>query len=359
MITAKVESNRFQSLEWLPMGNRLPACVARITGWKPKPLFVSCFVMMVCVCQPLRAAQVESEADQRVIVVVGAAGADEYSGQFSEWAAHWQQSASHARCTVIGTESAEVDDKKSLHNTIRELEANTVTGEVWLVMIGHGTYDGQRAKFNLRGPDVEASELKAWLLPLKQRLVVINCASSSSPFINELSGANRIIVTATKDGHQYNFSRFAQFMAASINDPAIDLDKDGQTSVLEAFCSASQSVQGFYDQENRLATEHALIDDNGDGLGTPAEWFEGTRANRNPKQGIADGIAANQVFLQRRGVDATLTAEQRTKRNELETKLERLRVNKSRMTEDQYLLEIEPILIELAKLYGDGRATRQ
>ena len=143
-------------------------------------------------------------------------------------------------------------------------------------------------------------------------------------------------------------------MAVAINDPAFDLDKDGQTSVLEAFCSASQSVQGFYDQENRLATEHALIDDNGDGLGTPADWFEGVRATRQPKQGIADGIAANQVFLMRRGVDATLSAVQRTKRNELETKLERLRTTKAHLTEDQYLLEIEPILTELARLYGDN-----
>ena len=56
----------------------------------------------------------------------------------------------------------------------------------------------------------------------------------------------------------------------------------------------------------------------------------------------------------RRGVDATLSAVQRTKRNELETKLERLRTTKAHLTEDQYLLEIEPILTELARLYGDN-----
>jgi hypothetical protein len=318
------------------------------------PLLFSCFALIVGGGPPSRAAQVESEADQRVIVVVGASGAEEYSGQFSKWAQQWQQSAAHTNFTIIGTGAVGTDDKESLHNAIRKLENDLGTVEIWLVLIGHGTYDGQRAKFNLRGPDVEASELSQWLKPLKQRLIVINCASSSSPFINALSGPNRIVVTSTKDGHQYNFSRFAQFLAVAINDPAIDLDKDGQTSLLEAFCSASQSVQGFYDQENRLATEHALIDDNADGLGTPADWFDGVRAIRQPKQGIADGIAANQVFLMRRGVDATLSAEQRTKRNELETKLERLRAAKSQLTEDQYLLEIEPILIELARLYGDN-----
>ena len=29
--------------------------------------------------------------------------------------------------------------------------------ELWLVLIGHGTFDGQAAKFNLRGPDVSAA----------------------------------------------------------------------------------------------------------------------------------------------------------------------------------------------------------
>ena len=254
--------------------------------------------------------------------------------------------------TVIGTDQAETTDRERLQAAIRELESGTVTGEVWLVLIGHGTHDGKRAKFNLRGPDIEATELAEWFKPLKQRLVVINCASCSSPFLNAISGPNRIVVTSTKDGSQYNFSRFGKFIASAINDPAIDLDKDGQTSLLEAFCSASQSVQGFYDQENRLATEHALIDDNGDSLGTPAEWFDGVRANRNPKQGIADGLAANQVFLHRRGVDASLTAEQRTKRDELETRLELLRARKAQMTDDQYLLEIEPILIGWQSFIG-------
>jgi hypothetical protein len=239
-----------------------------------------------------------------------------------------------------------------IQTVIGELQAGTANGEVWLVLIGHGTFDGQRAKFNLRGPDIEATELAEWLKPLPQRLVIINCASCSSPFLNALSGPNRIVVTSTRDGAQYNFSRFGKFIADAINDPAIDLDKDGQTSLLEAFCSASQSVQVFYDQENRLATEHALIDDNGDGLGTLASWFEGVRASRKPKQGLADGLAANQVFLQRRGEDAALTAEQRARRDQLETELERLRTRKSQMTDNQYLLEIEPVLLELARLYA-------
>jgi len=308
---------------------------------------------LAMLCSSVAIAQEESVSDQQLIVVVGADGADEYAGQFVEWAGKWQEAARHARVTTIGMEQTGTADRERLKEAIQELVEGAATDEVWIVLIGHGTWDGKRAKFNLHGQDVEATELAAWLKPLRQRMIVINGASCSSPFINALSGANRIIITATKDSSQYNFARFGNYIASAINDPAIDLDKDGQTSVLEAFCAASQSVQIFSDQDNRLATEHALIDDNGDGLGTLAEWFDGVRANRSPKQGIADGLAANQVFLQRRGVDAGLTAEQRAKRDELETRLEKLRVGKSQMTESQYLLEIEPVLVDLAELYRD------
>ena len=103
------------------------------------------------------------------------------------------------------------------------------------MLIGHGTFDGREAKFNLRGPDVTDVELADWLLPFKRPVVVINCASASGPFINRLSGANRVVVTATKSGNEINFARFGQYIAEAIADPRADLDKDGQVSLLEAF----------------------------------------------------------------------------------------------------------------------------
>ena len=42
-----------------------------------------------------------------------------------------------------------------------------------------------------------------------------------------------------------------------------------EAGALEAFLFASRKTTEFYKAENRLATEHALIEDNGDGLGTP------------------------------------------------------------------------------------------
>ena len=72
---------------------------------------------------------------------------------------------------------------------------------------------------------------------------------------------------------------------------------------------------------------------------------------------MADGVTANQVFLLRRGVDAGLTVEQRVRRNALETQLERLHSRKSQMDETAYLERIEPILVDLARVYETPAAS--
>ena len=87
-------------------------------------------------------------------------------------------------------------------------------------------------------------------------------------------------------------------MAGAINDPVADLDKDGQVSLLEAFLTAASRVREFYRAEARLATEHPLIDDTGDKLGSPADWFRGVRATTRAKDGAAaDGLRAHQWHL--------------------------------------------------------------
>ena len=291
------------------------------------------------------------KSDQAVVIVAGAEGSSEYKEKFESWAEAWKNSASHTQLSVIGLGGDKDESKKQLQDAIEKLANDSQLQEVWLVLIGHGTFDGKRAKFNLKGPDVEAEELKAWLEPMKARVVILNCTSSSSPFINALSGDGRIIVTATRDGFEHNFARFGDFLARSVDDQAIDLDKDGQTSVLEAFLAASRGAADFYQQENRIATEHALLDDNGDAKGTPADWFEGVRADRRPKSGVPDGLLANQVFLNRRGVENSLSTEARKTRDGLEAELETIRLKKGKMDESEFLRKIEPVLVRLAELY--------
>lgn len=295
-----------------------------------------------------------------VVVVVGTPGNDEYSQKFSEWADNWKSAAAKAQAHFvrIGHAAGEPDpeepvDRDHLKQELAEL-AGSQSRSVWLVLIGHGTFDGRRAKFNIRGPDVTAEELAEWIKPLQMPLAVINCASASGPFINHLSGPGRVIVTATKSGSEHNYSRFGEHISRMVIDPSADLDKDGQTSLVEAYLAASAAVQDFYKQESRLATEHALIDDNGDGAGTPADWFRGFRAVRQAKDGaIPDGNRANQFVLLESALDQELSPEDRTKRNDLELLIAQLRSQKSQLSEEDYYRKLEPLLIELAELYRD------
>jgi hypothetical protein len=295
--------------------------------------------------------------NQRVILVVGAAGTDEYGKQFDQWAENWnatiqsevEANASIQLVTIGPGNRSDQSDYQRLEAEIASTDS--ACRELWIVLIGHGTDDRASSKFNLRGPDVSASELNQWLAPLTCRVVFINCASASGAFVAKLKGENRIVVAATKSGAQHYFARFGGYLSEAIADPALDLDKDQQTSLLEAFIGASSRTQEFYTLDARLATELAIIDDNGDGLGTPADWFQGTRVIRKPKEGQPDGLASNQVFLVRRGSEAQLTQEQRELRDALEAKLESLRSRKGLMDEDAYYGSIEPILLELARVY--------
>lgn len=290
---------------------------------------------------------------QEVIVVVGVPGAEEYGPQFETWASRWSDAAhqANARHQRVGIETAEQPDRDRLQLILKELPA-TASEPLWIVLIGHGTFDGRVAKFNLNGPDITATDLADWLQPLKRPVIVVNCASASAPFINKLSGNNRVVVSATKSGFQYNFARFGDFMSQAVIDPQADLDKDEQVSILEAFILASSRTQEFYTDEGRLATEHSLIDDNGDGKGTPADWFRGVRTTRTAKEGASpDGLRANQLCLVRSQREEQMPAEVRAKRDELERSIALLRLAKRKMAEREYYDRLEPLLIELAKLY--------
>jgi hypothetical protein len=289
-----------------------------------------------------------------VLVVVGAEGTNEYGEQFRQWAGRWEAAAkvAGAEFAAIGLDEAgEKSDREELQERLKALAGNS-TEALWLVLIGHGTFDGKTAKLNLRGPDVTPAELAAWLKPIERPLAILDCTSSSGPFINDLSGPNRVIVTATRSGFEFNFARLGEHLSAAIADPAADLDKDEQTSLLEAFLRAAAGVKEFYLGESRLATEHALLDDNGDKLGTPADWFQGLRATKSAKDGAApDGARAAQFVLVRSQREQQLPAELRSRRDELERDLSSLRQQKTKQAEDAYLKQIEPLLVELAKLY--------
>jgi len=291
------------------------------------------------------------------IIVNGAAGEPAYADVFAGQVAAWTKTAGAlgAHTVIIGAEIPEAKpDRERLQQAIAALPP-TGTVPVWIVLIGHGTFDKQEARFNLRGEDVTATDLAGWLQPLDRPIAVVNTTSASAPFLAKLSGPRRIIVTATRSGNEQNYTRFGAAFAAVLGDPSADLDQDGQLSLLEAFLGASTKVAEFYKGEGRLATEHALIDDTGDGLGTPASWFRGLRATKSPKEGVSvDGLRAHQWSLSPDTASAGQSPEWRAKRDTLEAAVTALREQKSTLPEAEYLSRLESALVELARHYQSG-----
>jgi len=304
-------------------------------------------------------------APAEIIIVVGAGGKDEYAQEFAASAELWVESATSdgKKVTRIGPPQGKAKDAPEDREVLSKAIATAAEEKespLWIVLIGHGTFDGRTSKFNLRGRDVSAAELAKWLAPVKRPLAVVNCSSASGAFINELSGRDRVIVTATRSGYEHNYSRFGKYLAEVISESDIDLDKDGQTSLLEAFLEASSRTAEFYDTESRLATEHALIDDNGDGFGTPADWFRGARAVKRPKKGSAtpDGRNTSRFVLARKGEKRELSKDFLEQRGELEGRIEALREKKKDLEEDAYYAQLETLMVELAKLYERSAATK-
>jgi hypothetical protein len=212
---------------------------------------------------------------------------------------------------------------------------------IFIALIGHGSFDSQEAKFNLVGPDLIAKDYAALINGLPTRRVVfINCASASGEFVKPLSSPDRLIISATRSGNEQNVTIFAEFFIKGLTESAADTDKNGRTSLLEAFNYATKLTADWYKQKGRLATEHALLDDNGDGAG-------------HEKEESGDGAIAKTTYLDSKTMaEASADAEVikwLEDKQQLEIDIEKLKARKSDMKIEEYETELERLLVELAK----------
>jgi hypothetical protein len=312
------------------------------------------FAWLFASISPPAFAADEPEERASVIIAIGAGGEEGYAETFAKWAARWQTAAAAAQAK---TTTLQGDDKQSLVHLrqILETEPKDATATLWLVLLGHGSFDGRDGKFNLPGDDLAASELATLLKPFHRPVVVICSFSASGAFLKPLSAPGRVIVTATKSGAENNFSRFGGYLSETIADPSADIDKDGQTSLLEAWLAAARRVADFYKNEGRLATEHSLLDDNGDGLGASSDWFQGVRVVKKASDNRApDGIRAHQTHLVPSPAERALPPALRAERDSTEQEIERLRQSKAGMPEEAYYAQLEVLLLRLARLYHEG-----
>jgi len=323
--------------------------------------FASCFatlreiafyIVLLLIMPGVASAQKKSvpiDADKFVLIINGPGGEAAYAHQFEEWTEQLRSSLAERfgfdrrNIRVLsekGDGPATAEEVKKTFATLKsELDANNV---LFVFLIGHGSFDGKESKFNLVGPDLSASEYNVLLSSLPtRRVVVFNMSSASGEFIKSLAAKGRIVITATRNGQETNATRFAGFFILALNASDADTDQDGHTSVLEAFVYANRLTEDFYKRAGRLASEHALLDDNGDGVG-------------HDKLEAGEGLLARATYLDSLSVDeaaATASTGRLLKeRTRLEGEIEQLIARKANMPETEYEATLERLFIELAKV---------
>ena len=286
-----------------------------------------------------------------LVIAVGAAGDPVYAPIFRKEADAWAAAGKKAGFSVA---TIGLDDKKTPRVELEKiLDALPKTGDdLWLVLIGHGTFDGRSAKFNLRDDDVSSTELAGWLDPFRRRVVVWNLFSASGAFLPDLSRANRIIIAATRSGGERNYSRFGEKLAEILSSPDADLDGDGTVSLVELVAGATARTVSSYENDQRLLSEHAVLDDNGDGAGTESALLlhPAPDPTRTP-----DGAVAATASLSRDDSTPALNNSQILRRADIEKRIATLRAQKTEMDETAYYEQLESLMLEMARLYQSAR----
>ncbi|MCC7009165.1 MAG: hypothetical protein IT184_10135 [Acidobacteria bacterium] len=304
----------------------------------------------------VRAAHAQG-GERYVLIVQGASGEDQYATLHRKWVnglvevlrTRFKYDASHlvvlAEQPSAGELRATAD---SLKAAVGKLAATIKpSDQLVVVLIGHGSGQGADVKFNLVGPDLGVAEWAALLKPVPGRLALVDTTSASAPYLTGLSAPGRVIITATNTAAQRYHTVFPEGFIQAFSDATADADKNGRISLLEAFTFASRVVTQHYEQSGTMATETAMIDDDGDGKGRLA-------AEQGP-----DGRIAALTYLDGVAVPTSSDPElQRllVRQQQLTEQVDDLRRRKDTMPAEEFDKQLEQLLTELARVSREVRS---
>jgi len=287
----------------------------------------------------------------RLLVVSGIGGGEPYAQQFRDWSLAMLDAArgplglpaervtwlceapqhDAGRCAGRGTRDA----------VLAALAALPADEPLLLLLIGHGSARDGRGLFNVPGPDLSAEDLARALERFGDTpLAVVNTTAASAPFIAALARPGRVVISATARAAEDDHTRFAGHFVAAWAGSAADADKDGRVSLLEAFRFAARRVGEEYDAKQQVATEHAVLEDDGDGLGS-----------REPGPGAADGAAAARFHLALASGGVALSPREEILERQARAMVDQialLRARRAAIPEAHYRRLLEALLVGLA-----------
>ncbi len=298
----------------------------------------------------------DASASKHVVILAGAGGIERFQKQFQDQAntlkalliSQYGYRERDISLLAEGLPAGQAITAENIRSLFRDLRSRlTGNDALWVFLIGHGSFDGQWAKFNIIGPDLRDVDFANLVDQLPcQRIIFINTTSASGPFLIPMSAKDRVIITATRNGIERNATHFAEyFLQALQNKQHADLNKDGQLSITEAFVYARDQLVRYYEENRQLRPEHPLLDDNGDGEGTETpDLFSG------------DGSLANRITFEQQLQPATPRLASGGKQSlssrqkEILKKVQALQAQKNDLPEEVYYQKFEKLMLELAKL---------
>ncbi|MEP6689994.1 MAG: hypothetical protein ABJD07_02490 [Gemmatimonadaceae bacterium] len=293
-----------------------------------------------------------------IVVVTGVGGDPKFADQFYQLGASMTDAATKRlgvpdSLVTFLTETpardpshrARASTKDEIERTLVALSPRMQAGDqLFVLLIGHGSGQGADSRFNTPGPDPSAADFARMLAGFASHPVFfIDASSASGDFMPVLAAPNRVVITATKSAVERNESIFARYFVAAFAADGADADKDGRVSLLEAFDYARTEVARAYESDNKLQSEHAMLDDDGDGVGSA-----------QPGAKAKDGARARVAFVGApRVVAASLSGDPRlnalyAERQTIEAKIDALKSRKAETDSVAYARAMETLLVDLA-----------
>lgn len=267
---------------------------------------------------------------RRALIICGLSGDAAHHKVFAETAAKLHEGlvkqlgfASRDVQLLFGDDPQDSDVepiKSSRRSTREELEksAAELRGQLrpedtlWVIVLGHSHYDGKHSWLNLPGPDIHQLDFAKLFsgVTAGQQVFVITTPTSGF-YLKPLSVKGRIVITATEVDWETNETEFPHELARVLSAPPamqeFDIDEDGVMTVFDLYMTVVRNLAQSYLDRELLATEHALLDDNGDGRGTDVQIDflteeQGGRAKQkkstaSSKLTASDGQVAKSIVL--------------------------------------------------------------
>ncbi len=264
-----------------------------------------------------------AHAELYITIVQGLGGMPEYQQEFDtvreKIAAASVTLTNEERVFTFTGESATREALLAHFASLKDLMSDEDRAALYL--IGHGSFDGEEYKYNIPGPDLTSADFKGVLEALPgQNHVVITTGSTSGALVEGITGvpaprddappreaeaadaaeapSKYLLVAATRNGNERNATHFGRFFAEALVSSEADINKNDTISVQEAYDYAEREVAAFFEEEQRLATEHAQL------RGSGAAQFSLSRLNTLEYE--TDDPELSELLQQRQDIDAKI-----------------------------------------------------